>query len=155
VLLGRSLLLTYVQPDIKASKHPLATILARCHFTKNTLQWTRLTRKRGYIIFIPSNRNANPPSPTACPTISATAIRESLLKLEVATQQFRDEINYTVPNGDLLCIYMGLDRLWKDNGTYEQLIGGKRCEDDLWLERLRKKQAYEDGYKRRRRSSSL
>ncbi|KAI4918970.1 hypothetical protein J4E85_009760 [Alternaria conjuncta] len=141
--------------DIRASKHPLATILAHCHFTKNTLQWTRLTRKRGYIIFIPSNRNANPPSPTACPTISATAIRESLLKLEVATQQFRDEINYTVPNGALLCIYMGLDRLWKDNGTYEQLIGGKRCEDDLWLEKLRKKQAHEDGNKLRRRSSSL
>jgi len=140
---------------MNASKHLLATILARCHFPNKTLQWTRLTRKRGYIIFIPSNRNADPPSPSACPTITATAIRESLLKLEVATQQFRDEINYTVPNGDLLCIYLGLDRLWTENGTCKQLIGGKRCEDDLWLEKLRKKQADEDGYKRRRRSSSL
>jgi len=138
---------------MNASKHSLATTLARCHFAKNLLQWTRLTRKRGYIIFIPSNRNANPPSPSVCSTISATAIRESLLKLEVATQQVRDEINYTVPNGDLLCIYLGLDRLWAEKGTIEQLIGDERCEDDLWLERLRKKQAYEDGYKRRRRSS--
>jgi len=144
-----------METDANASKHPLATILARCHFPNNTTQWTRLTRKRGHIIFIPSNRNANPPSPSACSTISATAIRESLLKLEGVTQQVRDEINYAVPNGDLLCIYLGLDRLWVENGTYEQLIGGERCEDNLWLERLRKKQAYEDGYKRRRRSSSL
>jgi len=138
-----------------ALKHPFATILARCHFPNNTLQRTRLSRKRGHIIFIPSNWNANPPSPSACPTISVTAIRESLLKLEVATQQVCDEINYTVPNGDLLCIYLGLDRLWAEKGAIEQLIGDERCEDDMWLERLRKKQAYEDGYKRRRRSSSL
>ncbi|KAI4913943.1 hypothetical protein J4E90_005663 [Alternaria incomplexa] len=71
------------------------------------------------------------------------------------TQQSRDEINCTVPNGDLLCIYLGLDLLWTENGTYEQLIGGKRCEDDLWLEKLRKNQAHENGNKPRRRSSSL
>jgi hypothetical protein len=151
VSLDRSVLLTY-ETDKMDSKHPLATILARCHFPNNALQWTRRTRNRGYIIFVPSNRITDPDSPLACPTISATALREALLKLEVATQQFRDEIMYAIPNLDLLCIYLGLDCLWRINGTGKRLIDGKRCEDDVLLDRLRKRQGHQQGANRRRAS---
>lgn len=85
--------------------------------------------------------------------ISATAIRRALLKIEEAKPQFRDEINSAVPTDDLVCIYLGLNGLWRENGMSEQLVDGERCEDGLCLDRLRKKQAHVDGDKRRQRSN--
>jgi hypothetical protein len=120
--------------------HLLTTILARCHFPNNTPQWTRRTERTGYIIYIPSNRNTDPQSASACPTVSATMILEAFLSRDVATQLFRDDIKHAVLNVDLLCIYLGLDHVWRRHDTWARQVRVERSEDDLWLPGMRKKQ---------------
>ncbi|RMZ68510.1 Rossmann-like alpha beta alpha sandwich fold [Pyrenophora seminiperda CCB06] len=126
-----------LDPSSSPPTNPAAspsTLLARCHASPTPVkqcQWIKNwdDTTTYHLLFIPSTHD--PESPGYCFPADATSIRKAFLEVGNADRVWREEMRGKVMNVDMLCGFLGWERVEKRKAVVEEEVEEEEGEEDL------------------------